>query len=78
VKRAAVVLAAIGAVLAARRWRPRTMHLSPDTLADIARREDRSGSGVMNQKDAHPFAVERIRVLPQNRPGVDPRFARGR
>lgn len=44
------------------KWRPRPMHVSAATLDDIARREDRSGLGELNTKDAHPFAVTQMRV----------------
>ncbi len=46
-----------------RRWRPTPQHLSADTLADIARREDTSGLGEINDKDAHPYAVQSMRVV---------------
>lgn len=77
-RRLALAVAALFAAWGIGRWRPRTMRLSDQTLADIARREDRGGLGEVNTKDAHPFAAEHVRVFPTDRPGVDPSFARGR
>lgn len=71
---------ALGALAweALHRWRPRPMSVSPETLDDIARRHDTAGLSEWNEKDARPFAVTSMRILKQDRPGVDPRFRRAK
>jgi mannose/cellobiose epimerase-like protein (N-acyl-D-glucosamine 2-epimerase family) len=50
-----------------REWRPRAQHISAQTLDELARRHDTAGLNEFNAKDPHPFAVERMRVLPGGR-----------
>jgi len=68
-----LVGAAIGAVWATRRWHPRTMVLSGETLAELARRHDTAGLGEVNDKDPYPFSARFLHSRPRalgDKPGV--------